>query len=644
MGNYLDDFHRFRKKQYYQKDKENNLISKSWFGTPLKNRAASATLTTWRWLLVSFITAFPLLMLPGLFNAFELPKFIALRFFVVLMTLLAGFLVAIRGSVSLKVSPAMTTWIGFLVITLFSSLVSEIRHTAFFGRYPLYLGFFSYTALFCTYLIVNQTADLSVLKVITKVFLLPTGLVSLYAILQGQGMDFGWAIWGSSGRSSATWGTPIALGGFLSFSIVMTLATVLAAESLAWRLAATVVSGAALAALLFSLTRGAWIALVVGLLFFTILVWGEIKQQIKAFIYLALTAFASLSIAIISWDKVPVDIFKHFKFSGESNLSLFGRWHVWKSTAPLLFERPLLGFGLDTYAYHGLVDDKVHNFFMDLAFGAGWPAFILFFSGLLLLLLAGIRIRKNLETPDRVLVSGLVAGLFTLIVHLQFAWATIGIMVIFFFYAGLLESVSRREIFNIRLEGQRLAWIAGMAVIILVFAISVYSVYLFRTVRADRYFYGALRAQTQGDYERQSNSIDEAVYLEPREPYFYEVQAIASYQQLINMPRPTVYDWRVTTAVLQQALEHQPRAPRIYAMLIGLYLEAPEGDGLLQAEEAFLAMLKADPHTRDAADTYISIGRAFASLGTKGLAKTAFLKALELDPGNSEARLELKKL
>lgn len=99
---------------------------------------------------------------------------------------------------------------------------------------------------------------------------------------------------------------------------------------------------------------------------------------------------------------------------------------IWKTAAPLLFERPLTGFGpgMTAYVWSPLRDAAdtssgyyMHNDYLQFAIDAGWPAALLLLSVLLAALAALWQRRTQAASPTAALRAGAAAAVVALLVH-----------------------------------------------------------------------------------------------------------------------------------------------------------------------------------------------------------------------------------
>lgn len=136
-----------------------------------------------------------------------------------------------------------------------------------------------------------------------------------------------------------------------------------------------------------------------------------------------------------------------------------GRLYIWSKTIALIIERPLLGYGMDTLAYHfpqndpqkqaglstySILIDKPHNYYLEVAFGAGLTAL------LSLLVLWGYVLRQTgraaFQSPDH---SRLAAALLAFLAVFLLQWlandSALGSSLIFWSLLGVAVSASLKD-------------------------------------------------------------------------------------------------------------------------------------------------------------------------------------------------------
>lgn len=588
--------------------------------------------------LACFIFIFPLAMDSAFLNSFEFPKYLLLRAGVTLFGLLWMLSIYRRGELTLHFSSAKIIWLSFIIVSMVSALTSERIHTALFGRYPLYTGFFTFVSVFFLFWFISEMFDDQASLKILRHFLPSSLIVAAYAVAQRIGFDFGRFAGEGGGRSFSTWGSPINLGGFLAFSVFIALGFTFVAERRAEKIWSAGVVVVSLTALLFSMTRGAWIGFAVGLAAFAVVERKSLYQQ-KRVLLIMIMLFIVIIIAVGIWIDMPYSLMQHFTFRGPSGASLTNRWALWKESLPLLIEKPILGNGLDTFAFRSLFDDKAHNFLIDLTYGTGFVGLVLFVLGFFMLIRnAVINLVEMPPTPGRHILAGILAGLIALMTHLQFAWMTLGLLTIMFVFGGFLEGAVNKKP-DAKISFKIIPQVAIAGIICLMVSSGVYLLFLRSVARSEYAFGQGVEYRNHRSYNEAAIDFDEAVRLNPREPFYWEHLAEARYFSVIGSENPAESSVLEAITAAQKSIKVNQGSGFSYVYLISLYhiMSGHDKGYLEKAENAFEEMLRDDLRDRNIVDNYIVVGRIFASYNNPKLARKAFYKALELRPGHKEA-------
>lgn len=134
-----------------------------------------------------------------------------------------------------------------------------------------------------------------------------------------------------------------------------------------------------------------------------------------------------------------------------------GRTYIWKETLKLIWEKPVIGHGRDTFAYYfpqndrnkianlgtyDVIVSKPHNFYLDLAYGSGIPALLAFVT------LVGFYLFYTAREKIKAARNGMAAyptALFTFILAFLVQWmfndSIIGTSVIFWILFGISVSL-----------------------------------------------------------------------------------------------------------------------------------------------------------------------------------------------------------
>ncbi len=292
----------------------------------------------------------------------------------------AVWLVILALSTALSVSPYMSLW------------GSEVRGT----------GLAYYAALTAIYFIVRLAAKKEDWAIFARISCLVAASVSVYGLVQWLGFDFSglahaFPLYGRTGptRAFATFGHPNFLGAYLAMFVPFGVYVWLSDRRRIWRyIAGFTVMASGLATLL-TYSRGAWLAYAGGLAL-VFLLWkrrstSKIKLMLLGGVVCALLAAAVL----FSIQPRLLKSTNSFAYRIGSSVdltqgSVLARLAEWRYAASLMPERPILGYGLDTYVeYSGKrvksplernrdwveadpsVADRLHNFILDIGWSTG---------------------------------------------------------------------------------------------------------------------------------------------------------------------------------------------------------------------------------------------------------------------------------
>ena len=202
--------------------------------------------------------------------------------------------------------------------------------------------------------------------------------------------------WGTlpfeANRAFSTYGNPDLLGGFLIFSVTVALGLALLEQRLVWRLVYWVGFGLNGLALIVAFTRGAWIGGAVSLALLGVIAWRQ-RATMRRIDWVPAGVFIAAGVGII-WRSLssPSDVMNFgkrlgsiFQFGGGSGQT---RTEIWQAAVAAIKERPILGWGADTFrlvfpkfkpveyvrdAGGSSVADNAHDYPLQLASGHRHP-------------------------------------------------------------------------------------------------------------------------------------------------------------------------------------------------------------------------------------------------------------------------------
>ena len=574
-----------------------------------------------------------------------IPKFFTLSILVG-TSAIAWTIALIRGETELRHARPIWWLLAFLGLTGLSTATALNRSIAAFGEPTQMLGLLTFllggTVCFLATQLVTGPQRM---REVARAAVIGGFAVAAIGVLQYLQLDpfvqnklTGADEWINL-RGASTIGNPDSAGTYLVFPFILSVALSLSESSKRWRVAAGISSVLIASGIFITLTRGAWIAAVVGLGilgFAYSRAGGRLTRAMKI-----AGGGAVLLLGLVAWDWGP-ELVKRFTELTHSSAAGGGRILLWSEAVRVITAHPLLGVGPDSYRYgwyplrslasvglqgSGTITNDPHN--LALLFGAtlGVPALIAAVGLLVATLAQGA---KNAFTdsgdPDRLVFLGWWTALASFAVAMFVSFNTIPAATALFLCLGVLGAASAKRVSWTPVATRVLAGGIGAAsaMVMLVAALS---------LAADATL---LRAQTS-----QSLTLaDQAVALAP---WNYDARVTATY--LSGLPAvlavqagdanatPLVEEADRASAAL---VEWNPYSITGYSLRSTLLLELGTklGDAYLtKAADAADAGLAVSPTSVELA---VLKARALVALGRPSDAAAALEKTWDTDPTLSD--------
>ncbi len=349
----------------------------------------------------------------------------------------------------LRRTPVDWLILGFLAWVLLTTFTSFHSPTAFFGKYRRFEGFLSFFNYAVIYFLVLQFADRpSRVKTLAQTLFWSGVIVTGYGVAQSVGVDM--IKWGAlpfePNRSFSTYGNPDLLGGFLMFSIPITLGLALSESRTNWRLIYWAGMLLNVWCWITAFTRGAWIGGFVGIGFVIFFAWRH-SAKLSKIDLIPVGGIIAVGTGIIVRSLSNPNEVMNFGRRFASILDFQGgsgktRTQIWTAAIDAIKDRPLFGFGADTFrlvfpkykpreyvndAGYLSVADNVHNYPMQLAAGIGVIGMLLMYG---VFAWAAIRsapaIFKKTEDSKRILLGAFWAACAGYLVQLMFGLSVTG--------------------------------------------------------------------------------------------------------------------------------------------------------------------------------------------------------------------------
>ena len=415
-----------------------------WGAEPQQRLARVTTLFA----LVLFAVGVPLLPTPGLKSTATL---------LADLVLVLGFYAALRSGGRINQTrldaPALALLLIASLATLLAinPLVSYIPSTSRGDGLLVYLAYLGAAVM---------TARLSRtdISILLTALLAGGALIGSVAILQYYGLDATHLFRNRAlvfGRSWGTLDNPIFLGGYLCLVFPLSLALTSSPTEKHWQWYA-IVSVLLYATLMASGTRSAWFACGVAIVLLAVLLRTSsafaMRWALLALAFTTVTAIMILTRPQVSFGQRALSALD------PSDPSLQGRLFIWMHAIPLLFQRPILGWGFSsllsqhlgmgsqdyfkTFGHQPLAIDTMHNEMLHIIFSIGllglgaylWVWGTVFRS---------LRDAFRAGGPQAGVAAGLIGCMAAYAAWLQLGWTEVGPANVFWTLAGAAVALGR---------------------------------------------------------------------------------------------------------------------------------------------------------------------------------------------------------
>jgi len=415
-------------------------------------------------------------------NIFELNKIILFRCllgFLMVLSFVRFFLLKKTGNKIINFNffkHYLAAPVAFLALIGFTLFFSIDGATSFWGLYDRQEGYLNYLFYFLFFILIfwnllNSFRENAVdfQKKIFRIIcsLCFAGVVSsVYGILQIMGIDFlYWTEPASlTGRATSTLGQPNFLGSFLLLVLPLSFYLAMTAKNKYWRWPCLLFSFFNLVCLLFTSSRGAWVALIVGLGVLAFIYF--LKNRRIIFEKINYRWFIAGLIAVVLFFGL---LFSFDKFFRERTLGMFdfkngsvaARVYFWRASFDAISKQPLFGYGLENqeeiltkyyepdwgiFANVNSRTNRAHNFILDILLTSG----LVGLTAWTILLIFAFKMfwRAWRYSNNKKLALALYFSLMTYVLSLFFGFSFVAGNVYFWFGLALLAALD----FSSRLE------------------------------------------------------------------------------------------------------------------------------------------------------------------------------------------------
>ena len=599
------------------------------------------------------------------------PKLLALRVLVgllLVLLVLVGFFGS-RGSVTLPwyliAGGLFLLWAGV------TALVGDTPRASFVGVVFRYEGVLGFAAYFVIFLAARRLASSRFWpgRLALTLGCVALALVGLNGVLQ-QVWPVGHPLYSLSllyaDRSYGTMGNPIFYG-FLACLALPPLFSLLASSERSLDPYTVVAFGLLLAGGLFTYARSFWLAAPVGL----ILTAGLLLIERRGLRWKPVVIAVLLGVVVVMATNLarPESAPREVSATVEGRVaetvrgagSLRSRIELYKGALALIRERPLAGWGLETYVPQGarvrteilaraegplLYPDRPHDQWLYIAYATGVPGlalYLVFFAGAFWAALRGYWARSGAE---RALSAGLLGGLIAYTLAELTAFSVLQATPVFWALLGWAtvqsQAVQRaeddeREVAPLLLGRAGVTLSAASAKVLTVGGALVTLLWAaFAVPHAVNVFLADHTHQTiqtrvlqAEEYQRDARHELEAARRDPYSPYYWNIAAeiLSGGAKTFNQPADLVEAERV----LREGLRFNPDDPTLVVSLSAMYAREGRPDAVARLLEPYLAK---DKYMTDA---HFNIAEAYLNLNEPRMAAAHLEAVVNLVPTDAEA-------
>jgi len=398
--------------------------------------------------------------LPLTFDSFDAPKVFLLQV-LTLVSLGAWGWGALTHGTQVWRSRAFWLLLAFLAWAGLATLFSIHLPTALVGKARRLEGWLTFACYaWLLFLAVQEVRSAERLRSLARTLVLAGSVVAVYGLLQYFGLDpiERSSVPFESHRAYSTLGNPDLLGGYLLFPLPLALALALTEARRAWKAVYWVGFLLLVGVWVTAFVRGAWIGGVIALAI-VVLLAARLRLR-PGWLDVAFVAASAGSAALFVGRSLGSDSEVTNFASRVRSIFSFGegsaqtRFEIWQTALTAIRERPLLGYGPDTFrlvfprykpaayvrdAGHLSVADNAHNYVLQTATGLGVPGALLLYGFFGVVLVGSLwRILRDEHQAPSLVRGAFWAGCVGYLIHLMFGISVSGSSTLLWVGLGVL--------------------------------------------------------------------------------------------------------------------------------------------------------------------------------------------------------------
>ncbi len=599
-----------------------------------------------------FIVPFLVFIVPGsMFFPFITGKGFAFR---ILMEIIFGLYVMLAF-----LDPAYrpkNSWISrallfFLAVIFLADMLGANPYKSFWSNYERMEGFVLLIHLAMFYFISSAMLNLQKWNGLFNTTIFASLLMSFYGLLQLFGKV---AINQGGVRLDGTLGNATYLAIYLVFHIFLCLYMLVNSNSKMWKWIYGFIALFEIVMLYYTATRGAILGLIGGVFLIGLfLAWKERQNKnIRRVAFGTIFAVLIMIVGFISLRGTPLvknnPVLSRFSTLGIAEFKTQGRYFVWPMAAKGFLERPILGWGQESFNFvfnkyynPGLFEqeewfDRTHNIFLDWLIAGGIVGFLAYASLYFAFFYYVWRKQSPLNFSQKSILTGMFAAY---IFHNIFVFDNLISYILFFTILAYVHSVSVKD--NVAIAGSQKMFnkdVLNYAVLPIVSVLTLASIYFVNipAYRANKTLIAALTPRSDGDAQKNLELFKEVFnynsfgntealeHLVQTSAQIYGTNAPADLKQKF-------YDYSKEKII--EKLEQSPNDAR-YLVFAGSFFNR-----FGQYDEAIKYLERALAESPNKQSIYFELGTSYMGKGDIQKMFEVFTKAYNLKPDSLESKI-----
>lgn len=644
----------------------------------------------------------PLIFSPLNFELFEFNKMLLTYFLTI--TIVGCWLLKTINYKQLTIhrTPLDIPLLLFLGVNILSAIFSIDTHTSIFGYYSrLNGGLLSLVSYLLLYFAFVSNVPKEKILTLLKITLFSGIIVALWGILEHFGVSLSCTLLKSDwknldlvfnadcwvqdvqARVFATLGQPNWMAGYLAMLIFPALYFFLISKTRASLYTFFLLLSTLYLAFTFTYSRGATLGLIGGFLIFLVFLlkdktnFKKISLIILTFLFInflfgsALTSFKLIQ----KFAPPPRPAISTPIAQSGTQLETGGtesgqiRLIVWQGALDIFKAYPLLGSGLETFAYsyyqyrpisHNLTSEwdflynKAHNEYLNYLSTTGLVGFLSYLTLIITFLVYSIRYivyrehkGKTLYTSYTILYTAILASYLSYLIYISTLFSTVSTAIFFFLFPAFAFVITDNvKPLKISLVYLRPVYVKGLQIFVLLFIF--YLLFsIFKYWYADSRFAKGMSFSENDNPGRAYNLLSTAVSINPNEPLYQSelgYAGAASALALQDIDATLSAELKEEAIfITEKVLKENPNNTSFWRTAIRTYFEIAGLDNsftqkTIDSLDQTIKLAPTDPKL------YYNKAVILEAIGQKEQAKLALKKAIELKPNYQEAREQLDEI